>query len=209
MAITMDLFEKIREEYGQYASWAIWAEDNKYSEGVRGMDIDIFQNVTKDILSQLNPNFVILGLNWSKGSPGILMNFHSRDSNIGKLRYAVRNSPLHGAYMTDIIKNHSEPNSKELMKYLQLNPRVEKENVRDFENEISILEIEDPVIIANGKNVYEILKRNHIAERYKVIKITHYSAPFGKNECPKGKAGEYHKRRVMPDLVQGLNCKPW
>jgi len=210
MAISRELFNKIREEHGEHASWGIWAEpEESSSEGVEGMDIDIFQDVSEEILSKLKPNFILLGLNWSTGSVDTLMNFHSRDGNIAKLRYAIRNSPLHGAYMTDLIKNHSEPNSKALMKYLRSNPDVEKENVRNFENEISILGTNNPVIIALGQDVYTILKRSRLTEKYKVVKITHYSAWFRKNECPKDKAGEYHKRRVMPVLVQALNCEPW
>ena len=204
MAVSRELFNTIREEYGEYASWAIWAENDDYTGGVEGMDVDIFQNVSMEILSELNPNFVLLGLNWSTGRPGILMNFHSRDSNIGKLRYAIRNSPLHGAYMTDLIKNRSEPNSKELMKYLRLNPEVEEENVRSFEKEISMLGVERPIIIANGKYVYQILERNGLIDRYKIIKVTHYSA-----WTPGGRAEVIHKNRIMPILVKELNCKPW
>lgn len=204
MAVSRELFNTIREEYGEYASWAIWAENDDYNGGVEGMDVDIFRNVSMEILSELNPNFVLLGLNWSTGRPRILMNFHSRDSNIGKLRYAIRNSPLHGAYMTDLIKNHSEPNSKELMRFLRSNPEVEKENVRSLEKEISMLGTEKPIIIANGKNVYQILERNGLIARYKVIKVTHYSA-----RTPGGRAEVIHKNRIMPILVKELNCKPW
>ena len=210
MSISRDLFNKIRDKHGDHASWAVWNEPREGDERLSGgMDYRIFDNVTDELLSQLNPEYVFLGLNWSKGSVPTLMNFHSVDGNIGKLRYAIRRSPFYGAYMTDIIKNYSEPNAKELMKYLRLNPQFEKENVRAFENEISILGTKDPVIIALGNNVYDILKRHGIIEQYKVVKITHYSAPFGKGEVPRGEAGEYHKRKVMPVLVEALNCKPW
>ena len=106
--------------------------------------------------------------------------------------------------MTDLIKNHSEPNSKELMRFLRTNPEVEKENVRSLEKEISMLGTEKPIIIANGKNVYQILERNGLIARYKVIKVTHYSA-----RTPGGRAEVIHKDRIMPILVKELNCNPW
>ena len=235
MPVSKDLFNKIRDKHGEYASWAIWQEPDLSTVPLKpkmmpevtkkldamgiespyniigtgaslAMDIDIFQNVSEEILCKLNPNFILLGLNFSTGKVNTLMNFHSKDGNIGKLRYAIRKSPFSGAYMTDIIKNYSEPNANELMKYLRENKEFEQKNVRDFENEISILGTENPVIIALGNDVYKILKRNGILKKYKVVKITHYSAPLS---CPIGEAGEYHKDRVMPVLVQALTCKSW
>ena len=64
----MDLnkFQLIKEKYGHYASWAIWAE-----EGLKPKDnmgdtsiLDISQN--KTLLEQLKPNIVFVGFNISK-----------------------------------------------------------------------------------------------------------------------------------------------
>ena len=92
MPISRNLFNKIRDNHGEYASWAIWHEPHKpFSEvgtgSSSGMDIDIFQDVSEEILSKLNAEFILVGLNFSTGSVNTLMNFHSTDGNIGKLRY--------------------------------------------------------------------------------------------------------------------------
>ena len=56
-------FEKIKKLYGNYASWAIWAEEGDKPKS--NMDnLSIFED--KNILSQLNPNIILVGLNISK-----------------------------------------------------------------------------------------------------------------------------------------------
>ena len=97
MGISRELFELIRINHGEYGSWAVWNEPRKGDKRLSGgMNEPIFDNVTDELLSQLKPQYMFIGYNWSTGSVAELMNFHSVDSHIGKLRYALRNSPFWG-----------------------------------------------------------------------------------------------------------------
>ena len=115
-----------------------------------GMKDDIFQDISPELLEKLNPKYVLVALNFSKPCKKCkdpkfvnekcndhkvvetLMNFHSGDGNIGKLRYAIRKSPLWGAYITDIIKNYPEAKAKEVIKKCRNDPEFEKKNVDWF-----------------------------------------------------------------------------
>ena len=109
--------------------------------------------------------------------------------------------------VSEALYNMDTQTQKQSIIPLLKNPYVKAVEIYDTSlNEISIVGTENPVIIALGNDVYKILKRNGILKKYKVVKITHYSAPLS---CPIGEAGEYHKDRVMPVLVQALTCKSW
>lgn len=256
MPISRKLFDEIREKHGDCGSWAIWQEPNRHTakkkdivsneapKKLKSMDIeepfdvfgtgtasgmkdDIFQDVSDEILNQLNPKYVLVALNFSKPckkckNPSIinkkcndhkvvetLMNFHSGDGNIGKLRYAIRKSPLAGAYITDIIKNYPNANSKEVIKKCREDPEFEKKNVDWFLQEIQDLRTSDQIIIALGDPVEEILQRHDI----KHTKIRHYSYRYNKKnwgiEEGEGLAGYFHKDTIMPVLVKELGFKPW
>ena len=137
------------------------------------------------------------------------MNFHSGDGNIGKLRYAIRKSPLWGAYITDIIKNYPEAKAKQVIKKCQNDPEFEKKNVDWFRQEISDLSDDNPIIIALGDAVEEILERHKI----KHTKIRHYSYQYWASKMGfkdvTGLAGYFHKETIMPVLVEELGLKPW
>ena len=247
MSISRNLFNEIRKKHGDSSSWAIWQEPDlervKYKlsfettnklriMGIEapfdilgtgtssGMKDDIFQDVSDEVLNQLNPKYILVALNFSKpckkcGEPSVLneqcdnhkvvetlMNFHSGDGNIGKLRYAVRKSPLSGAYITDIIKNLPNAKSKEVIKKCRNDPSFEKENVDLFIEEISDLKVENQVIIALGEYVGEILTRHNI----KHTKIAHYSSRYS---CGQGLVGLEYKKGVLKILVHELGFQPW
>ena len=109
-------------------------------------------------------------------------NFH--DSNPRgtdfKIRYALKDSPYWGAYMTDIIKNFVEKDSKNLMNYLKKNQSFEKENIKFFLKEIDDLEIENPLIVAFGNDTYNILFKN--INNLKILKIPHYAHQISKEK---------------------------
>ena len=203
MGITRELFESMRENHGEYGSWAIWSEpeigDNRLSGG---MDKPIFENISDEVLSQLKPSFIFVGLNFSTGSVDELMNFHSIDNHIGKLRYALRGSPFWGAYLTDVIKNYSNPDSKATEEHLNKHPNLEPESIQILRKEISDLNVENPVLIAFGRRTYQILNRNMKGE-FKIVQITHYSHQI---ERP---VGENYKQKIMKKLVNELNCEAW
>jgi hypothetical protein len=118
-----DIFRNIKNNYGDVASWAIWNRQNDNdlasNMGVEGL-FDLEKNPR--ILSKLKNNIIMVGLNSSTSTKGFpsFHNFHSCDNeklnhttvrNASKIRYAFNGTCYSGAYMTDLIKNHVEPDS--------------------------------------------------------------------------------------------------
>lgn len=103
-------FEKIKKEYGHYASWAIWSEEGRKPKDNVG-DLSIFK--TKNInslIKKLKPNIILVGLNISRKTEYSFGNFHDSSSRAMdyKIRYALKDTPYWGAYMTDIIKDFEQ-----------------------------------------------------------------------------------------------------
>ena len=143
-------FEFIKEKYGYYASWAIWADEGEKPKDNVG-DLSVFDiSNNPELLQQLNPNMILVWLNISRGQIEIpLANFHSAWSRAMdfKIRYAFKGSPFWGAYMTDIIKDFDQKASGKVMSYLRTNKSFEKENVKIFREELKDLGVGNPTII--------------------------------------------------------------
>jgi len=169
-------FEFIKKKYGHYASWAIWADEGeKPKDNVGDLSVfDIRNNV--ELLQQLNPNIILVGLNISRIIEVPLANFHDARSQAMdfKIRYALKGSPFWGAYMTDIIKDLEQKVSGKVMSYLRTDKPFEEKNVKTFREEINDLGIDNPTIIAFGGEAHSVLTRNFKNE-YKIFKIPHYS----------------------------------
>jgi len=58
--ITRDKFEEIKEKYGYWSSWAIWAEAGDTPKSNVG-DLSVFEG--DEFLDALNINYVLVGLN--------------------------------------------------------------------------------------------------------------------------------------------------
>ena len=141
----------------------------------------VFDN--PNLLNIIHSNFVFIGLNASEhaerkdGYTGSWRMFHSDDNERQrdyKLRYALVGTQYEGSYMTDIIKNHPDKNSREVEKFCKANPEVITENIEILKEELKILGGK-PVLIAMGDTVYNYLTSSDIKEDYQIIKITHYS----------------------------------
>jgi len=141
--------------------------------------LDPQQNL--NLLSQLKPDVVFVGLNVSKdiGSQKPFSNFHPTYSRAQdyKTRFALKDTELWGGYMTDIIKDYPELHGQRVGSFLRDNPDVEKENIETFLEELKDLGTENRTIIAFGEEVYPILKRN-LQNAFTIVKVTHYSAPL-------------------------------
>mgnify|MGYP001197965609 CR=1 FL=1 len=89
-------------------------------------------------------------------------NFHSSWGRAQdyKIRHAVRDTPLWGAYMTDIIKDHPELVAANVQAYLAQNPDVERKHVQNFKQELKDIGAEKPKLIAFGNVVHNILTTN-------------------------------------------------
>jgi len=167
-------FEFIKEKYGHWTSWAIWAEAGDAPKSNIG-DLSIFSG--DNFLSQLNSEVILVGLNISRGDIKFpLANFHDARSEATdyKIRYALKDTPFWGGYMTDIIKDFNEKESGKMMSYLRVNKEFEDKNVEIFYEELKDLGSVSPIIIAFGNDAYSILTRN-FKDQYRVFKVPHYA----------------------------------
>ena len=178
-------FNKIKKEYGPFASWAVWKEQGEKSKSNMG-DLNVLDpQQNPDVLSELKPDVVFVGLNTSRNindSPPF-SNFHPNYSTAQdyKTRFALKGTELWGGYMTDIIKDYPELHGQKVMSYLRDYPDVEKKNIETFREELKDLGTKNRIIIAFGQNVYRILTRN-LQNEFKIFKVTHYSAPINQQE---------------------------
>jgi hypothetical protein len=169
----------IKSKYGHMASWAIWA--NKDIKEKSNMDdISFFENI-KDVI--FNPNIILVGLNISEKIKRPFGNFHSENSSAHdyKIRYALKDTIIWGAYMTDIIKDFEEKVSYNLIKYLRDNPDFLKENIDSFEDELKYIGSNKPILIAFGNECYKILN-NNLKNKYPIYKVSHYSSCISKEQ---------------------------
>jgi len=183
--ITREKFDFILEKYGHWASWAVWAEQEPNKPKSNLGDLTILDpQKNKSLLEQINPNVVIVALNFSDGAVKFpLGNFHDNNS-VGtafKLRYALKNTPLWGSYLTDIIKDYDQKESGKVVSYLSSNKSIERKNVEIFREELKDLGSERPIIMALGNAVYEILKSN-LGEEYEILKVPHYASYINKEK---------------------------
>lgn len=175
------LYLDIAEMYGNCASWAVWADVGQTPKSNVG-DLSVFDlAVNADLLRLLNPNIILVGLNIARGFEGTFANFHDGKpkSQDYKIRHALKNTRLYGAYMTDIIKFLPCKDSAEVVKYLRANPKVEKENILRFEQELVDINAVDPLVIALRNDAFNILNRNFNG-RFRIARITHYSHHISK-----------------------------
>ncbi|MBL7959209.1 hypothetical protein JNL27_03115 [bacterium] len=185
--IDKNQFKLIREKHGFYASWAIWRDASDKPKSNMS-DMSIFDiDLNPKILYQLNPNVMMVGLNFSRNvEKKEFINFHDKNPHAQdfKIRYAFKDTPFYGAYMTDVIKYHEDVNSKNVLKKIKKDPSIIHTNLKIFREEIIDLgSKEKPMILAFGAIVFELLSTYLEAENYiKLIKLTHYSHQISKEE---------------------------
>jgi hypothetical protein len=180
--ISKEHYLEITNKFGEFASWAVWADEGSKPKSNIG-DMSIFDlNNNPGLLEILNPNVVMVALNFSRSvNKTPFINFHdSRPQGQDyKIRYAFRGTEFYGAYMTDIIKDFEEKVSGNVKAYLKENQKFELDNIELFKQEIAELKCADPFIIAFGNITYEILKK-HFGESYRIQKVMHYSQQISK-----------------------------
>ena len=81
--------------------------------------------------------------------------------------------------MTDIIKDFEEKISGNVISYLKGNREFERKNVKLFQQEISDLRSSNPLIIAFGNHVFNILDK-HFRNKFRIVKVPHYSNHISK-----------------------------
>lgn len=175
---------ELANKYGAFGSWAVWAnEGSKPKSNIGDMSIfDLSKNPM--LLEILNPNIIMVGLNFSRPvNDTPFSNFHDArpQSQDYKIRYAFRNTPFYGAYMTDIIKDFEEKISSNVKEYLKENYEFELFNIALFNQELANLKSPNPLIIAFGNLTYEILIK-HFKSKYRIQKVMHYSQQINKEK---------------------------
>ena len=174
--IDIQQFENIKQKHGSYASWAVWANASEKKPKSNMGDLSAFDDAR--VLSLLRNDVVMVGLNFSVlvDAPKPFFNFHGKGGGAFKIRYAFKDSPYYGAYMTDIIKLHEEVDSKKMMQHLKAHPDVAARSVDKFREELCDLRATAPIILAFGNDTYKLLRENLDKSEYcKLIKLTHYS----------------------------------
>lgn len=177
-------FRDIKDKYQFCSSWAVWATQDGPADKSNVGNLDIFDlNTNPKILDIINPNIIFVGLNISREVELPFANFHDSSSRSMdfKLRYAIKDTPAWGGYMTDIIKGYKEVSSNEVKSHLEKNDDIVKKNISLFSEELSDIGAENPILIALGNDVHKILKTN-FKNDYNLIKVQHYAYPSGKDE---------------------------
>lgn len=177
-------YERVRKDYGYCASWAVWANSDGRPKSNIG-DLTVFDERTFPILNIVKPEFILVGLNLSgdiDGSPPF-SNFHSMKSSAQdyKLRHALQNTPLWGAYLTDAIKNFPELSSSKVVLHLKQNPDLAKENIASLKREIGEIGGPEPVVFALGRAAYELLTE-YLGRKLRIVKLPHYSQYIAKEK---------------------------
>lgn len=178
--ITRKKFDFIKENYSQYSSWAVWAEQEEKQKSKIG-DLTILDpDINENLLSELNPEVVLVALNFSldvKHQPW--GNFHSYGPHATdyKTRFALKGTILWGGYMTDIIKNYPEKESGNVSIYLKLHREFEQNNIKFFRKELKDIGANNPLLVAFGNEVNNVLNRN--ITDLEILKIPHYASHQG------------------------------
>jgi hypothetical protein len=176
-----DLYKFIKSKYGFCSSWAVWQEEGDTPKSNIG-DISVLEP-TSQLLNILKPEIVLLGLNFSDRDVNIpLANFHdsSPKATDFKLRYALKNTPYWGGYMTDLIKNYKEKDSSKLMSYLSKNKDFLEENINVFKEELLDLGVENKLLITLGKDVHKLMQKEF--SDYKLMNVPHYASYMSKEK---------------------------
>src|SRR5688572_23216806 len=149
-------------------------------------DISFFENPREELLTTLNPEVILVGLNISRPIQRPFANFHPDypEAQDYKLRHALYETGWWGGYLTDIIKDFEEKVSGKMMDYLRQNPDFERANIKIFREEIAAIGSVSPILIALGGNSFVILKRS-LRDDFRILQAPHYSMYIGRENYRK------------------------
>ena len=201
--ISIENFVEIRERFGHFASWAIWAEEGENPKGNIDDLAVLNPDVNSKLLKTLHGNSILLGLNISRRIERPLGNFHDPRpmATDFKIRYALKDTSYWGSYMTDIIKDFEERASGKMMSFLRSNKDFEQDNIRTLRREIEVLGFLNPVLVTFGKDAEKIAKRN-LGEEFHIVRIPHYANYISKEDY------RVQVCRLLPELPTNKNAEP-
>ena len=188
--ITQELFEKIKNKYGQTSSWAIWSEKgDKPTSNIGCLDV-LNPHKNGQLLETLTTQIVMVGLNISTEGRIVddFSNFHSKHATAKdyKIRAAFRGTPYWGAYMTDVIKNFPEKSSGDVVKHFKARRDELDEHLLALKTELECIGSPMPTLLAFGSDTEKYLKLGCEKGYWgKPINIGHYSAYGGADDYRK------------------------
>jgi len=198
--ISLETFESIKKKYGGVASWAVWEDVGEKPKSNMG-HLNIFDlRKNPSLLEVLKTNVVMVGLNISKSKTPTepFFNFHPlySSANDFKIRYAFKDTEFYGAYMTDIIKYYPNMNSREVRAELKQNSKLVQDNISLFRQELSDIGAKEPILLAFGFGVYDLLNKHLNNNEYsKLIRLTHYSHYISKED---------YKKKVFSQITEKI-----
>ncbi|MEX2490477.1 MAG: hypothetical protein WD425_01815 [Nitrospirales bacterium] len=202
--ISIEKFVEIRENFGHFASWAIWADEGANpKDNIDDLSV-LNPYVNPRLLKMLHGNSILLGLNISRRIERPLGNFHDPRSMATdfKIRYAFKDTSYWGSYMTDIIKDFEERASGKMMSFLRSNKDFERENILKLREEIEVLGFSNPVLVAFGKDAEKIVKRN-LCKEFQIVGIPHYANYISKENYRAQVCGQLSKIPTDRNAEQG------
>ncbi|HEY8784354.1 MAG TPA: hypothetical protein VIM16_22190 [Mucilaginibacter sp.] len=175
MAYSSIEFKNLESKYGEVSTWAIW-EHSKY----RIMEKSV--KCIAENLTLLHSKYVLIGLNASRKIEGEKWNNFRGGRHDRKLKYALNDTDLRGAYMTDLFKEIVNPKSVDFYNYIKTNGEFIMKNVLSFKQEMSDIRIspETTFIIWGTENSLTArLYKQHFEIHFSDIKTIyhkHYSS---------------------------------
>jgi hypothetical protein len=202
--ISIEKFVDIRERFGYFASWAIWADNGKNpKDNIDDLSV-LNPDLNLDLLKTLHGNSILLGLNISRKIERPLGNFHDPRpmATDFKIRYALKHTSYWGSYMTDIIKDFEEKASGRMMSFLRNNKGFERDNIRKLREEIDFLGFPNPVLVTFGKDAEKIAKRN-LGKEFQIVSIPHYANYISRENYRVQVCGQLLKIPINKDAEPG------
>lgn len=187
MSISRSHFDQIKERWGSYSSWAVWAPlqpDDRPTARIGDISV-LDPDANIGLLDTLKTDVVLLGLNASSRDfePEPFRNFHDPSGNAKdfKLRYALSGTDYEGAFMTDVLEGLPETNSAVVRRFIKTNPPVLQEHFERLDEKLRDLRTADPLVIALGGQAFGLARR-HIGRSSRLVQVTHYSHFMGREE---------------------------
>lgn len=179
--ITRERFDLLKRRWSACSSWAVWPAHVAGEAPKTGIgDLSVLDpDANPMLLGELNPDMVLVGLNASSRpgmSPEPWRNFHDSSpvANDFKIRFALEGTRCWGAYMTDVFVDLPETKSTVVKRWIAENPDLVGRQLDRFEEELSDLGSETPLIVAFGDMAYEALSYR-LGNAHRVTKVLHYS----------------------------------
>jgi len=202
--ISIETFIEIRNRFGHFASWAVWAEEgNNPKDNIDDLTV-LNPDENPTLLETLHGNSILLGLNISRKIERPFGNFHDPRpmATDFKIRYALKDTSCWGSYMTDIIKDFEEKGSGRIMSFLRSNKDFEQDNIRTLREEIEVLGFANPVLVTFGKDAETIANRN-LGKEFQIVRVPHYANYISKENYRAQVCGCVPCSPVMRDRVNG------